>query len=116
MSVKINRRGIGQLQDQISDGLETVADELQRRAAPLVPVDTGGTRDSLHTDKTHSREWPKPAVFVATATGAGFFVHEGTVDTPAHPFLSQALDSIMRQIPSLIRSRTKGRGFGIFRR
>lgn len=102
MSVRINQRGIREFQNQLSDGLEKVADELERRARPLIPVDTGGTRDSLHTDKSHSREWPKPAVFVSTATGAGFFVHEGTVDTPAHPFLSMALDSIMRQIPSLI--------------
>lgn len=102
MSVRINRRGIRELQKDLGRGLENVADVLERRARPLVPVDTGGTRDSLHTDKTHSQEWPKPAVFVSTATGAGFFVHEGTVDTPAHPFLSMALDSIMREIPALI--------------
>lgn len=102
MSVRINQRGIREFQKGLSQGLERVADELERRAKPLVPVDTGATRDSVHTDKTHSQEWPKPAVFVSTATGAGFFVHEGTVDTPAHPFLSMALDSLIRQIPSLM--------------
>lgn len=102
MSVRINQRGIREFQDGLSKGLEKIADELERRASPLVPVDTGETLASLHTDKTHSREWPKPAVFVSTATGAGFFVHEGTIDTPPHPFLSQALDSLINQIPSLM--------------
>lgn len=102
MSVRINQRGIREFREIISQGLEKVADELERRASPLVPVDTGETQRSLHTDKTHSREWPKPAIFVATATGSGFFVHEGTVDTPPHPFLSQATDSLINDIPSLI--------------
>lgn len=103
MSFKVNRRGIDQLQDDLSKGLEAVADTILTRARPLVPVDSGETRDSLHTDKTHSREWPKPAVFVATATGSGFFVHEGTIDTPAHPFLTMALDSVRPDIPSIMR-------------
>lgn len=113
---KINRRGLRSLEDQLSDGLEAVADEILRQALPRVPVETGAVRDSLHTDKTHSREWPQPAVFVATASGDGFFVHEGTVDTPARPFLSQALDSVRREIPGIIRSETKGGEFGITRR
>lgn len=103
MSFKVNRRGIAQLQDDLSDGLEAVADTILTRARPLVPVDSGATRDSLHTDKTHSREWPKPAVFVSTATGAGFFVHEGTVDTPAHPFLTMALDSVRPDMAAIMR-------------
>ena len=113
---KINRRGIGQLQDQLSDGLEAVAERLLVAARPNTPVLTGELQASLHTDLTHSREWPKPAVFVATATGDGFFVHEGTSDTPAQPWLSQALDGMRREIPSIIRSETKGKEFGIFRR
>ena len=116
---KINRRGIGQLQDQLSDGLEAVADRLLAVAKVTSPVelvrDPAITRDSLHTDKTHSREWPKPAVFVATASGDGFFVHEGTVDTPAQPWLSQALDGLRKDIPSIIRSETKGKEYGIRR-
>ena len=115
--IRLRRAGIAQLQDQLSDGLEEVADRLLAEARNRAPVGTrdpfGETRDTLHTDKTHSREWPKPAVFVATANGYGFFVHEGTVDTPAQPFLSQALDAIQRQIPSIIRSNTKGREYGI---
>jgi hypothetical protein len=117
---RIRPQGIRQLQNQLSDGLEAVADQLLEEARNRAPVETvrdpAFTRDSLHTDKTHSREWPRPAVFVATASGDGFFVHEGTVDTPAYPFLSQALDSLIRQIPSIIRSRTMGGEYGIHRR
>lgn len=116
---KIRRSGIAQLQDQLSDGLEAVVDRLLAVCVATSPVelvrDPAITRDSLHTDKTHSREWPKPAVFVATASGDGFFVHEGTVDTPAQPWMSQALDGLMREIPSIIRSRTRGGEYGIRR-
>ena len=109
----LNRLGMRSLQDQLSDGLEAVADRVLDGARSRAPVETkrdpAYTRDTLHTDKSHSREWPKPAVFVATASGDGFFVHEGTVDTPPHPFLSDALDAETRQIPSIIRSKTKGR-------
>ena len=117
---RIRRSGIAQLQNQISDGLEAVADRLLAESKARAPVETirdpAFTRDTLHTDKSHSREWPRPAVFVATASGDGFFVHEGTVDTPAQPFLSQALDSVRRDIPSIIRSETRGKEYGIFRR
>ena len=117
---KIRRTGIMQLQNQLSDGLEAVADRLLIEARNRAPVETvrdpAFTRDTLHTDKSHSREWPRPAVFVATASGDGFFVHEGTVDTPAQPFLSQALDSVRRDIPGIIRSETRGKEYGIFRR
>jgi hypothetical protein len=118
--LKIRRAGMRQLEGQLSDGLEAVADQLLAVCKATSPVelvrDPAITRDSLHTDKTHSREWPKPAVFVATASGDGFFVHEGTVDTVAQPWMSQALDGMIRQIPSIIRSETKGRDFGITRR
>jgi hypothetical protein len=113
---KIRRAGIAQLQDQLSDGLEAVAERILDVARPNTPVLTGELQDSLHTDLSHSREWPDPAVFVATATGDGFFVHEGTSDTPAQPWLSRALDQVRGEIPSIIRSETKGKEFGITRR
>ena len=120
MMFKIRQSGIRELQNQLSDGLEAVADRLLAEARNRAPVETvrdpAFTRDTLHTDKTHSREWPKPAVFVATASGDGFFVHEGTVDTPAYPFLSQALDALRKEIPGIIRSKTKGSEYGIHRR
>lgn len=117
---RIRPQGIRQLQNELSDGLEAVADRLLDVARALAPVETtrdpAYTRDTLHTDKSHSREWPKPAVFVATASGDGFWVHEGTVDTPPHPFLSQSLDQVRRDIPSIIRSETRGPEYGIRRR
>ena len=117
--IRLRPLGMRQLQGELSDGLEAVADRLLEECRVRAPVETirdpAFTRDTLHTDKTHSREWPKPAVFVATASGDGFFVHEGTVDTPAQPFMSQALDGLRKQIPSIIRSRTKGREYGIHR-
>ena len=116
---KLRRSGIAQLQNELSDGLEAVAERILAEARSRAPVETARdpayTRDTLHTDVSHAREWPKPAVFVATASGDGFFVHEGTVDTPAQPFLSQALDSVRSQIPSIIRNETKGKEYGITR-
>lgn len=113
---KIRRQGIAQLQDQLSEGLEAVAERVLGESRSRVPVRTGALRGSLHTNLEHSREWPKPAVFVATASGDGFFVHEGTSDTPAQPFMSQALDSVRSQIPGIIRSEAKGKEYGITRR
>ena len=112
---KIRRSGIKELQNQLSDGLEAVADQLLVRCEATAPVLTGAVKQSLDTNKEHSREWPEPAVFVATASGDGFFVHEGTSDTPAQPFLSQSLDAVRSQIPGIIRSETKGKEYGITR-
>jgi len=112
MSVRIRPQGMRELQEELSRGLEAVADRLLEEARQRAPVETkrdpAFTRDTLHTVKTHSREWPQPAVFVATASGDGFFVHEGTVDTPPHPFLSQALDSMIRDIPGIMRGASLG--------
>ena len=112
----LNKRGLALLNRDLSKGLEAVGDRVLEGAIARAPVLTGATRGSLHTDKTHSGEWPVAAVFVATASGDGFFVHEGTVDTPPHPFLSDALDAVTKDIPKIIRSETKGGEFGIFRR
>src|SRR5687767_7294698 len=103
---KIRQSGIRELQEAFSKNLEEVADRLLVEARNRAPVETvrdpAFTRDTLHAVKKHSRAWPHAAVFVATASGDGFFVHEGTSDTPAYPFLSQALDAIRSQIPSTI--------------
>jgi hypothetical protein len=113
----LNKRGMLLLQRNLSKGLEAVGDRVLDGAVSRAPVGPSGqTRSTLHTDKTHSEEWPVAAVFVATASGDGFFVHEGTVDTPPHPFLSEALDSVVRDIPGIMRKESKGREFGIFRR
>jgi hypothetical protein len=116
---RIRPQGIRELQNELSAGLEAVGDKVYDVAYGLAPVETtrdpAYTRDTLHVDKTHSREWPRPAVFVATASGDGFFVHEGTVDTPPHPFLSQALDAVRRDIPGIMRRKSKGSEYGIHR-
>ena len=52
---------------------------------------------------------PSPVIFVATASGDGFYIHEGTVDTPARPFLRKALNQTIREIPGFIK---RGRRFG----
>ena len=82
---RINHMGMRQLENELSNGLEAVADRILEGARGRAPVLTGTLRESLHTNKEHSREWPKPAVFVATASGDGFFIHEGTVDTRPSP-------------------------------
>ena len=104
---KIRRQGIAELQDGLSDGLEAVADELLNRARATAPVLTGELKGSLRTNKRHSRAWPKPAVFVSTSSGDGFYIHEGTSDTPAQPFLSMALDGMQGDIPKIMRSKSK---------
>lgn len=98
-----NRRGLRQFQDTLSKGLEAFGDTVLDGAVARAPIGPSGlTRTTLHTDKTHSREWPQPAVFVSTASGDGFFVHEGTVDTAPHPFLTEALDANSRQMTKTI--------------
>lgn len=101
---KIRQAGIRELERDFSNGLEAVADRVLDLTNP--PVLTGITKASLHTDKSHSGEWPRPAVFVSTASGDGFFVHEGTSDTAAQPFLSMALDQVRPDIPRIMRSKT----------
>lgn len=119
MTFKVNRAGMAELQEQLSQGLERIADAVFEVAYATAPVETkrdpAYTRDTLHVNLKHAREWPTPAVFVATASGDGFFVHEGTVDTPAHPFLSQALDSVRWQFAGLMRSPSLGSEYGIHR-
>lgn len=118
-SWRLNNRGMAELMNQLSGGLEEAGDRVLEEARARAPVGTrapfGETRESLHVDKTHSHEWPrKAAVFVATANGYGFFVHEGTSDTPPHPFLSGALDSVRRDIPSIMRGESHSGFLGLF--
>jgi len=116
----INKAGMEALQNQLSDGLEAIAYAVYDVAYATAPVETerdpAFTRDQLHVNLEHSREWPTPAVFVATGSGDGFWVHEGTVDTPAQPFLAQALDSVRWQFAGLMRSASRGSEYGIHRR
>lgn len=101
---KWNRRGLAEIQDQVSRGLITAGEAIVPLArANLAPHrETGAAAESIHVVDRHAYE-PKPAVFVAGASGDTFFIHEGTVDTAPIPFLVQALDRIRRQIPNMIR-------------
>lgn len=113
---RVSKLGMEELQNELSAGLENVAEKALDIARALAPVeeirDPAYTRDTLHVVLTHSHDWPKAAVFVSTASGDGFFVHEGTIDTPPHPFLAQTLDELAARIPTLMRSGTMGvRGF-----
>ena len=108
---RIRPQGIAEIQDQISEGMMVGAAEIEKRArANLAPYrDTGASADSLHVVTDRVNAWPKPVVFVATASGDGFFIHEGTVDTPRRPFLAKALNSTIREIPGFIK---RGRRLG----
>ena len=106
---KIRRQGMAQFQDGLSDGLESVGRHLLARCQAGAPVLTGQVKGSLRLNTEHSREWPRPAVFVSTTSGDGFHIHEGTTDTPSQPWMAQALDGMQRDMLSIIRSETKGR-------
>ena len=100
-----NPGGIRELEMMIEAGMEACAEVVAERArANIHPYrDTGAAEDSIHLNVEHLGEWPRPVVFVGTASGDGFFIHEGTVDTPYRPFLATALDSTVRDFPRLIR-------------
>ena len=104
-----NPAGIRQLEQLIERGMEVCGEVVAERARTNVRPyrDTGAVEDSIHLNTEHLDEWPDPVVFVSTASGDGYFVEMGTVDTPARLFLSQALDSTARQFPHLIRQSTR---------
>lgn len=102
---RIRRQGIREIELQVERGMELGAEIVASGArANLRPYrDTGAAEDSIHLNTEHLDEWPDPVVFVSTASGDGFFIHEGTVDTPYRPFLAMALDATARQFPNLIK-------------
>ncbi len=113
---RIRPQGIEEINDQVRRGLLATAEAIVPIArANLAPYrDTGASADSLHVVDRHLND-DEPVAFVATASGDGFFIHEGTVDTPARPFLSQALDSVAGQIPDKIRNAGTGSLSGLNR-
>jgi hypothetical protein len=118
---KIRQSGIRELEMLLERGMEAGAEVVAERArANLRPYrDTGAAEDSIHLNTEHLSEWPDPVVFVSTASGDGFFIHEGTVDTPYRPFLAMALDSTAREFPRLMRQSSKAgmaRSVGILNR
>lgn len=95
----LNPMGIRQLEQQFERGLvacgEAVADSARANIRPY--RFTGAIEDSIHVNENHVNEWPRAAVFVATASGDGYYVEMGTRHSPARLFLSQALDSNVGQ-------------------
>src|SRR5688572_30099297 len=101
--------GIGELQVLIEDGMETcaevVADQVRANLRPY--RDTGAAEDSIQLITEHLDEWPDPVVFVAGASGDTFFIDQGTVDTPARLAFEQALDSVARSFPNIMRQSSR---------
>jgi hypothetical protein len=120
-SWRIRPQGITELQRLIERGMEAGAEVVADRArANIAPYrNTGAVEDSIHLNTEHLSEWPDPVVFVSTASGDGYWVEMGTVDTPARLFLSQALDSTARDLPRLMRQSSQagmGRSLDILNR
>ena len=102
---RTNPGGIRALEMMVERGLVAIGEVVAEKGrANLRPYrDTGAAEDSIHLNLEHLEEWPRPVVFVSTASGDGFFIHEGTVDTPYRPFFSMALDETQRDFPRLLR-------------
>lgn len=102
---RLRPQGIAELQVLIERGMEAGAEVVADRArANIAPYrNTGEFEDSIHLNTEHLSEWPDPVVFVSSASGDGYWIEMGTVDTPAHLALSQALDSTARDLPRLMR-------------
>jgi hypothetical protein len=101
--------GIRELQELMQRGMIACGLQVAEQArANVHPYRlTGAVEDSIHVNIEHVDEWPRPAVFVATASGDGYFIEMGTVHSPARLFLSQALDSTAREFPNIMKN---GRG------
>jgi hypothetical protein len=107
--------GIRELEMLIERGMEAGAEVVADRArANIAPYrDTGAAEDSIHLNTEHLGAWPRPVVFVGSASGDSFFIHEGTVDTPYRPYLAEALDSTIGDFPRLMRAGTQSvKGLG----
>jgi hypothetical protein len=103
-----NPAGIRELEIMIERGMIACALEVadQARANIRPHRFKGHIEDSIHINIEHVDEWPRPAVFVATASGDGYFAEMGTVRSRALLFLTQALDSTERRFPNIIRANT----------
>lgn len=78
------REGLGDFADQLAEGARARAQGFRR---------SGATAEGIRVDKDHLFEDDRPAAFVITTSGDGFYVHSGTEDTPPHRFFSDELDA-----------------------
>lgn len=88
-------RELAELERGIRDGLGDFADQLAEgsRGRAYAIKDSGATAEGIRVDKDHLYEDDRPAAFVLTTSGDGFYVHSGTEDTPPHRFFSDELDA-----------------------
>src|SRR5574338_1003255 len=112
-SFRIRPEGIAELEDGASAGLVMIGHEVATRGkANIAPYrDTGAVEDNIRVIDVYADDWPHPAVIVTSSSGDSFFVHEGTVDTPARPFFAQALDSVIGELAGILK-----RGFDLGKR
>lgn len=112
MTFRIRPEGMSEIESGISQGMILAGEEVAERGrANIAPFRvSGAVEDTIRVIDVYADDWPDPAVIVTTGSGDGFFVHEGTVDTPAHPFFSQALDSVIGEMPQFLK-----RGFDVSR-
>lgn len=108
-----NPGGLRQLEMLIERGLIACGEEVAERARDNIAPHrvTGAVEDSIYVNDSLVEQWPRPVVFVASASGDSFWVHEGTVDTPYIPFLAEALDSVAMDFARLIKQGSESLGF-----
>jgi len=101
--------GVRELEMLIERGMEAGAEVVAERARANIRPHrfTGAAEDTIHLNVEHLGEWPRPVVFVGSASGDSFFIHEGTNDTPYRPYLAEALDSTIGDFPRLMRQGTR---------
>ena len=84
----------------LARGLEAVGIEAESDAAAICPVDTGRLRNSI----THTIDDGGKAAIIGTNVSYGIYVHMGTRNTPAQPFLTDAITQNADKYRSILRA------------
>lgn len=109
--------GLRQLDLRMAASLAAWGEELEAIARQDAPVLTGRLRDSMFVNvyldgvRVHGNG-PDPGdlrgrgveVVAGNAAGYGRWVHDGTSDTPPHPFLESALAIMAPRLPQYLGS------------
>lgn len=93
---RIRAAGVQELENGAREGLLDYGREVESRAKARAQGfrRSGEFGDSIHVVDEHLADDRRPAVFVSSASGDGFWIHSGTNDTPPHPVFTEALDEI----------------------
>lgn len=93
---RLRASGIQELEQGVRAGLLDLAREVETRSKARAAGfrRSGEFGDSIHVVDRHLADERRPAVFVSSASGDGFWIHSGTNDTPAHPIFTETLDEI----------------------